>query len=274
MPSWASTPSLILCFLRHLSEEAAFATLEQALPYAAPLHRRRPGQRASAAIRRRSSRACSRAAAQLGLHVVAHAGEEGRRPTSGAALDVLKVERIDHGVRCVEDPALVQRLARGAHAADGVPAVERQAVRVQDLAEHNLAGTARCRAAVATVNSDDPACFGGYVSDNLPGRLRRCHWLGAPGLAAGAQLASTPSFADRIYKAALACRAGCDFFQAAARFVYCARCPDRAPGWHNAGASFRRRFDGRLHGAIISARPRRCSGSSACCWSRGCWSSG
>ena len=101
---------LILCFLRHLSEEAAFATLEQALPYrhhfiGVGLDSSEDGHPPE-----KFARVFARCR-ELGLHVVAHAGEEGPPGYIYSALDVLKVERIDHGVRCVEDAALVRRLA-------------------------------------------------------------------------------------------------------------------------------------------------------------------
>ena len=106
-------------------------------------------------------------AGELGLHRVAHAGEEGPPAYIASALDVLQVERIDHGVRCLEDPALVQRLARRAHAADRVPAVERQAVRVPATWPSTTSPTLLDAGLCATVNSDDPAYFGGYINDNF-----------------------------------------------------------------------------------------------------------
>ena len=93
---------------------------------------------ASAAIRRRSSRACSRAAGELGLHRVAHAGEEGPPAYISAALDVLHVERIDHGVRCLEDPALVQRLARAQVPLTVCPLSNVKLCVFPDLAHHPL----------------------------------------------------------------------------------------------------------------------------------------
>ncbi|MGL6111862.1 MAG: adenosine deaminase, partial [Rubrivivax sp.] len=101
---------LILCFLRHLSEEAAFATLEQALPY----RHHFIGVGLDSGERGNPPEKFARVFAkcrELGLHVVAHAGEEGPPAYIEGALDGLLVERIDHGVRCVESPALVQRLA-------------------------------------------------------------------------------------------------------------------------------------------------------------------
>src|SRR5207248_4915615 len=103
--------ALILCFLRHLSEEAAFATLEQALPYRE--HFIGVGLDSSELGHppEKFARVFARCR-ELGLHLVAHAGEEGPPAYVWSALDVLKVERIDHGVRSIEDAALMRRLAR------------------------------------------------------------------------------------------------------------------------------------------------------------------
>ena len=156
--------SLILCLLRHLSEDAAFATLEQALPFRHHFigvgldssERGHPPEKFARVFAR---------ARELGLHVVAHAGEEGPAAYIETALDVLKVERIDHGVRCTESPALVQRLAR-----DRVPLTVCPLSNVKlrvfpDLAAHNLPALLDAGLCV-TINSDDPAYFGGYVVQN------------------------------------------------------------------------------------------------------------
>ncbi|MFO1331046.1 MAG: adenosine deaminase [Rubrivivax sp.] len=156
---------LILCFLRHLSEEAAFATLEQALPYRQHFigvgldssERGHPPEKFARVFAR-----CR----ELGLHVAAHAGEEGPPAYIESALDVLKVERIDHGVRCTEDPALVRRLAASRVPLTVCP-LSNVKLRVFDtLADHNLK-TLLAAGLCATVNSDDPAYFGGYVNDNF-----------------------------------------------------------------------------------------------------------
>jgi adenosine deaminase len=156
---------LILCFLRHLSEEDAFATLEQALP-----HRKHfIGVGLDSSERGHPPEKFARVFArcrELGLHVVAHAGEEGPPAYIWNALDVLKVRRIDHGVRALEDPALVKRLA-----ADRMPLtvcpLSNVKLRVfETLAHHNLPALLDA-GLCATVNSDDPAYFGGYVNDNF-----------------------------------------------------------------------------------------------------------
>lgn len=162
---WGMSGALIMCFLRHLSEEDAFATLEQSLPFRGQFigvgldssERGHPPEKFARVFAR-----CK----ELGLHLVAHAGEEGPPEYIRTALDVLHVERIDHGVRCLEDVALTQRLAR-----DKVPLtvcpLSNIKLRVFDrLADHNLLKLLDAGLTV-TVNSDDPAYFGGYVNDNF-----------------------------------------------------------------------------------------------------------
>jgi adenosine deaminase len=156
---------LILCFLRHLSEASAFATLEQALPYrhhfiGVGLD---SGERGNPPEKFERVFAKCRA---LGLHRVAHAGEEGPPAYIESALDVLQVERIDHGVRCVESPALVQRLVASRMPLTVCPLSNVKLCVFKSLAEHNLA-TLLDAGLCATVNSDDPAYFGGYLNDNF-----------------------------------------------------------------------------------------------------------
>ena len=103
---------------------------------------------------------------ELGLHVVAHAGEEGPPAYVWSALDVLKAERIDHGVRSVEDAVLMQRLARERVPLTVCPLSNVKLCVFGSMREHNLA-TLLDEGLVATVNSDDPAYFGGYLNDNL-----------------------------------------------------------------------------------------------------------
>jgi len=157
--------ALIMCFLRHLSEDEAFATLEEALPSRG----RFIGVGLDGSERGHPPEKFARVFARcrdLGLRLVAHAGEEGPPAYVRSALDVLKVERIDHGVRCVEDPALVQRLARERIPLTVCPLSNVKLRVFRSLAEHNLAallGAGLC----ATVNSDDPAYFGGYINQNF-----------------------------------------------------------------------------------------------------------
>jgi adenine deaminase len=158
------TSELILCFLRHLSEADALATLDAAVPFRSDFigvgldsgERGNPPSKFERAFARARS---------LGLHPVAHAGEEGPAAYIREALDLLKVERIDHGVRCDEDPALVDRLARERIPLTVCPLSNLKLCVVRDLAAHNFARLLRAGVAV-TINSDDPAYFGGYIADN------------------------------------------------------------------------------------------------------------
>ena len=156
--------ALILCFLRHLSEDAALQTLEQALPW----RRHFIGVGLDSSERGHPPEKFARVFArcrELGLHLVAHAGEEGPPAYIESALDVLKVERIDHGVRCTEDPALVRRLAHERVPLTVCP-LSNVKLRVFDcLADHNLPALLDAGLCV-TINSDDPAYFGGYVVQN------------------------------------------------------------------------------------------------------------
>lgn len=160
---------MILCFLRHLSEADAFSTLEAALPlraeYADLWHGigldsgevgNPPAKFAGVFARAR----------ELGFRVVAHAGEEGPPAYVQEALDVLKVERIDHGVRSEEDAQLMQRLVHKRMPLTVCPLSNLKLRVVEDLREHNLARMLRAGICV-TINSDDPAYFGGYMNANF-----------------------------------------------------------------------------------------------------------
>jgi adenosine deaminase len=157
--------TLIMCFLRHLSEDDAIATLEEALPFRDKFigvgldssERGNPPEKFCRVFER---------ARQLGLHLVAHAGEEGPPAYIETALDVLNVERIDHGVRCLEDEALTQRLAREQIALTVCPLSNIKLCVFDEMANHNLMRLLDAGLAV-TVNSDDPAYFGGYMNDNF-----------------------------------------------------------------------------------------------------------
>lgn len=158
------TSKLILCFLRHLSEAEAEATLDEALPFldridGVGLDSSEVGHPPS-----KFERVFARARG-LGLKIAAHAGEEGPPAYVHEALDLLKVDRIDHGNRSLEDPALVSRLADEAMCLTVCPLSNLKLCVVDDIGAHPLkimldAGL------VATVNSDDPSYFGGYVNAN------------------------------------------------------------------------------------------------------------
>src|SRR5258708_6157310 len=159
------TSALILCFLRHLTEKEAFETLEAALPYrehfiGVGLDSSEKGHPPS-----KFARVFSRGR-ELGLRVVAHAGEEGPPEYIREALDVLGAERIDHGVRCLEDADLTRRLARERIPLTVCPLSNVKLRVFPRLKDHNLPRLLAAGLQV-TVNSDDPAYFGGYVNDSL-----------------------------------------------------------------------------------------------------------
>jgi adenosine deaminase len=157
--------SLIMCFLRHLSEEDAFETLEQALPYRDKLIGVGLDSGEVGNPPEKFARVFARCR-ELGLHLVAHAGEEGPPAYIWTALDVLKVERIDHGVQAIHDAALMRRLAQDRIALTVCPLSNLKLCVFPDLAQHNLRQLLDA-GLVATVNSDDPAYFGGYMNDNF-----------------------------------------------------------------------------------------------------------
>ena len=157
--------SLILCFLRHLSEEAAFTTLEEALPYREHFIGVGLDSSEQGHPPEKFARVFARCR-ELGLHLVAHAGEEGPPAYIESALDVLKVERIDHGVRCTESPALVQRLARERMPLTVCPLSNVKLCVFKTMAQHNLPSLLDA-GLCATINSDDPAYFGGYINENF-----------------------------------------------------------------------------------------------------------
>jgi len=156
---------LILCFLRHLSEEDALATFEAALPYRDKFIGVGLDSSEMDHPPEKFERVFARARA-AGLRLVAHAGEEGPPAYIRSALDVLRVERIDHGVRCVEDPALVERLARERVPLTVCPLSNVKLCVFDELGQHNIPALLAAGLCV-TVNSDDPAYFGGYMNDNF-----------------------------------------------------------------------------------------------------------
>ncbi|ROZ76120.1 adenosine deaminase [Ramlibacter sp. WS9] len=157
--------SLILCFLRHLSEEEAFETLEQALPFRGKFIGVGLDSSELGHPPEKFARVFARCR-ELGLHLVAHAGEEGPPAYIWTALDLLKVERIDHGVQSTKDPALMQRLAKERVPLTVCPLSNLKLCVFPQLADHNLRELLDA-GLCATVNSDDPAYFGGYMNDNF-----------------------------------------------------------------------------------------------------------
>ena len=157
--------SLILCFLRHLTERDAFETLEAAEPY----HDRLLGVGLDSSEVGHPPSKFARvfdAARDLGLRLVAHAGEEGPPEYVWEALDLLGVERIDHGNRALEDDALVARLRDDGIPLTVCPLSNLELRVVDDLAAHPIKRMLDI-GLVATVNSDDPAYFGGYINENF-----------------------------------------------------------------------------------------------------------
>ncbi len=157
--------ALILCFLRHLSEEDAFATLDAVLPYRQHFigvgldssERGHPPEKFERVFAR-----CR----ELGLKVVAHAGEEGPAEYMWQAIDKLQVQRIDHGVAALQDPLLMAELAYTRLPLTVCPLSNLKLCVVRDLREHPLK-TLLDAGLCVTVNSDDPAYFGGYLNTNF-----------------------------------------------------------------------------------------------------------
>jgi adenosine deaminase len=156
---------LIMCFLRHLPEQDALRTLEMAMPHRDKIigvgldssERGNPPSRFERVFAK---------AREAGFHVVAHAGEEGPPEYVYQALDLLHVERIDHGNSSMQDPELVKRLANEKMALTVCPLSNTRLCVVDDMANHPLPAMLDAGLMV-TINSDDPAYFGGYLNDNF-----------------------------------------------------------------------------------------------------------
>jgi adenosine deaminase len=156
---------LILCLLRHLDEEAGLATLKQAEPYfdqlmGIGLDSSEVGHPPSKFAR------CFEIAGKAGLKRVAHAGEEGPPDYVWQALDILKVDRIDHGNRALEDPRLIERIVADQITLTVCPLSNLSLCVVKDLKQHPLKQMLDLGIR-ATINSDDPAYFGGYLGANI-----------------------------------------------------------------------------------------------------------
>jgi len=186
--------ALILCFLRHLSEADALQTLHDALPFREHFigvgldssERGHPPEKFARVFAE---------AGKLGLHRVAHAGEEGPPAYIESALDILHVERIDHGVRCLEDPALVRRLAAARVPLTVCPLSNVKLCVYPTMAAHQLAALLDA-GLCATVNSDDPAYFGGYMNANFLAAFEALPQLGAAEAHALASNSFEASFVD------------------------------------------------------------------------------
>jgi adenosine deaminase len=185
------TYRLIMCFLRHLSADAAMHTLESSLMYKGRIHAVGLDSAEVGHPPAKFAKVFDRAR-QEGYLTVAHAGEEGPPEYIWQALDLLKVERIDHGVRCLEDPKLVERLV-----AERIPLtvcpLSNIKLRVFDsLEDHNLKRLLDA-GICATVNSDDPAYFGGYIGENFL-RVQQALDLSAEDILSVAKNAFSASF--------------------------------------------------------------------------------
>ena len=156
--------SLILCFLRHLSEAEAFEALEQALPHRDKIVGIGLASSELGHPPEKFAKVFARCKA-LGFRLVEHAGEEGPPAYIWSALDVLKVERIDHGVQAFQDAALMQRLAHDKVPLTVCPLSNLKLKVFQAMGEHTI-GKMLDAGIAATINSDDPAYFGGYVNEN------------------------------------------------------------------------------------------------------------
>jgi adenosine deaminase len=159
------THRLILCFLRHLDEAAAFETLAQAMPFQSWIDGVGLDSSELGHPPRKFERVFAKAA-QAGFACVAHAGEEGPPAYIWEALDVLKVSRIDHGVRAIEDAALMTRLKDEQIPLTVCPLSNIKLCVFDRLEDHNLKQLLDAGLCV-TLNSDDPAYFGGYIQENF-----------------------------------------------------------------------------------------------------------
>lgn len=166
---WGMTGYLILCFLRDLSEEEAFVTLNQALPLREAYQDLWVAVGLDSAELDNPPEKFSRLFAQckkLGFRLVAHAGEEGPAEYVHNAIDALHIERIDHGVRSEDDPALLHRIIDNKIPMTVCPLSNVRLGVYPSMEDHNVARLLR-KGAKVTLNSDDPAYFGGYLLDNF-----------------------------------------------------------------------------------------------------------
>ncbi|USD40000.1 adenosine deaminase [Vibrio sp. SCSIO 43135] len=192
------TSQLIMCFLRHLDEQAAFETLEQALPYKDKIiavgldssEQGHPPEKFQRVFEK---------ARQEGFLTVAHAGEEGSSENIRNAMSLLHVARVDHGVRCVDDPLLVEKLAELQMPLTVCPLSNLKLKVFDTMDQHNVCELLE-KGLCVTINSDDPAYFGGYMNDNFIA-VAQSHSLGSASLAQFSLNAVEASFVDEESKA-------------------------------------------------------------------------
>lgn len=171
---WGMSTRLILCFLRHLSEDECLACLDDAMPFIHRIHGFGLDSSEKGHPPSKFARLFERCRA-TGLPIVAHAGEEGPAAYIYEALDLLKVNRIDHGVRAVEDAALIKRLAQEGVALTVCPLSNVRLCVFQKMEQHTLPQLLAAGVR-ATINSDDPAYFGGYMGDNIRAVQAAFNW--------------------------------------------------------------------------------------------------
>jgi adenosine deaminase len=193
------TSKLILCFLRHLDEAAAFATLEAAEPWLDRIAGIGLDSSEVGHPPEKFTRVFA-AAGDMDLKRVAHAGEEGPPDYVWQALDLLNIDRLDHGNRSLEDPALVRRLVEEGMTLTVCPLSNLKLCVVPDMAAHPI-DRMLAEGLRATINSDDPAYFGGYVAGNYRA-VAAARGLGKTQLATLARNSFTGSFVDDDAKAA------------------------------------------------------------------------
>lgn len=185
------TSKLILCFLRHLSEEAAFETLAMAEPWLDRIAGVGLDSSEVGHPPEKFARVFAAARAK-GLKLVAHAGEEGPPDYVLQALDILHIDRLDHGNRSLEDPILTARLARTGMTLTVCPLSNVKLCNVASIDEHPIDRMLR-EGLRATINSDDPAYFGGYIGENFRAAAT-ARGLGKPELATLARNSFLGSF--------------------------------------------------------------------------------
>ncbi|WP_028112596.1 adenosine deaminase [Ferrimonas kyonanensis] len=198
---------LILCFLRHLSEESALNTLEQAQPFRDKITGIGLDSSEVGHPPEKFERAFAAARAQ-GYRLVAHAGEEGPADYIWQALKLLQVERIDHGVACTEDPKLMQHLVEKRIPLTVCPNSNVRLRVFDTMADHNLKELLDAGLKV-TLNSDDPAYFGGYMLENYQNvqdalALTQAQWMQLTANAIDASFASDARKAD-LYQQLMTC---------------------------------------------------------------------
>ncbi|EPA8366211.1 adenosine deaminase [Vibrio fluvialis] len=203
---------LIMCFLRHLSEADAMLTLQQALPYKDKIvgvgldssEQGHPPEKFQHVFRQ---------AREAGFIAVAHAGEEGPALNIRNAIDLLGVQRVDHGVRCVEDAALVQELQETRMPLTVCPLSNLKLKVFTEMEQHNIVELLR-QGLCVTINSDDPAYFGGYMTDNFM-EVAKAHPMSHQELAQFTLNAIEASFISDAEKA----RMNANVYEVLARFA-------------------------------------------------------